>query len=277
MIVVTGSGGQLGSAFRRHLTDDAVYLDRSVVDLQERGAAGAAIRDIEPTVVINCAAYTAVDRAERDEKTAERVNAWAVQELALACRDVGARLVTFSTDYVFDGEKEGSYVESDSTNPLNAYGRTKQLAESLVLAADPTALIVRTSWLLSGTHHNFLTKMVGLIAQQTVTVVDDQFGHPTFAGDLVEASLAAIQAEATGLLHLTNTGTTTWFELARLIATAAGLDENRVLPCATSEFPAVALRPRNSVLGSDRRELLGIDELPHFGETLERTLSQIER
>ena len=142
MIVVTGAAGQLGSAFRRRLGDDARYL-----------TAPAAIRpvmeELSPALVINCAAYTAVDEAEEDEATARVVNATAVGELADVTKDIGARLVTFSTDYVFDGTKEGPYVETDEPKPINVYGRTKLEGEQLALEASPETLVIRTSWLLS--------------------------------------------------------------------------------------------------------------------------------
>jgi len=145
VILVTGAAGQLGTAFRKILPDDSVFLSRADLDLTDLDRIASTIAAIGPTAVINCAAYTAVDKAESDEETANTVNGHAVGELAEVCRDIAARFVTFSTDYVFDGTKDGGYVESDAPNPINAYGRSKLLGERLALEANPEALIIRTS------------------------------------------------------------------------------------------------------------------------------------
>lgn len=199
MIVVTGVSGQLGSAFRRRLGDGALYLVEDDLDFTNVAAIGPTIEELSPALVINCAAYTAVDQAEEDEETARVVNATAVGELADVTRDIGARLVTFSTDYVFDGTKEGPYVETDDPNPINAYGRTKLEGEQLALGASQETLVIRTSWLLSGTHPNFAATMLRLMAAGPVTVVDDQHGRPTFVDDLAAGTLEALEAGATGI------------------------------------------------------------------------------
>ncbi len=252
MIVVTGADGQLGTAFKKVLSSDDAYLTRADLDLTDLGSIGPILKALQPTAVINCAAYTAVDAAEADEDLANTVNGHAVEELAKFCRSAGARFVTFSTDYVFDGSKEGGYVESDVPNPINAYGRSKLFGEGLALVADPDALIIRTSWLLSGTHHNFASTMLRLVAEGDVSVVNDQFGRPTLVDDLAPATLEAMDDGLTGILHLTNSGVTNWFELARQIADIAGLDSGRVHPCTTAEYPTLAPRPASSVLDSER-------------------------
>lgn len=268
MISVIGAGGQLGTAFVDLLGDEAMPVDRSELDLEVLSSIPEWVAGARPDVVVNCAAYTAVDAAEEDEDTALLINATAVGELSRACRRHGARFVTFSTDYVFDGTKQEPYVESDKTRPLSIYGRTKAKGERLALDADPEALVIRTSWLVSGTHPNFIATMLGLIRKGTVDVVDDQRGHPTFASDLAGGTMEAIAAGANGILHLTNQGVTTWFELARETAELAGLDPTRVRAVSTEEFPRPAPRPRNSVLGSERLEELGITPLPHYRDTL---------
>ena len=214
--------------------------------------------------MVNCAAYTAVDAAEDDEETAGIVNATAVGVLAKASADLGARFVTFSTDYVFDGTKAGGYVESDATHPMSAYGRTKLEGERLALANHPDALIVRTSWLLSGTHPNFASTMINLIRKGPVKVVDDQRGRPTLADDLARITLDAIERRSTGVLHLANAGVTTWFGLAREIAMIGGLDPERVSPCSTAEFPRPAPRPADSILNSERVGDLGLEPMPDY-------------
>ena len=277
MIVVTGVTGQLGSAFRRRLGDRARYLDRDDLDLADVAAIRPTIERLSPALVINCAAYTAVDQAEEDEETARLVNAAAVGAMAEVSNDIGASLVTFSTDYVFDGTSERPYVESDETKPINAYGRTKFEGEQLALGASPQTLVIRTSWLLSGTHPNFAATMLRLIAAGPVQVEDDQRGHPTFVDDLVAATLDALEAGATGILHLANQGTTTWYGLAREIADLAGLDVDRVQPVGTDAFPRPALRPANSVLDSVRFDEFDLAPLPDYHESLDRAVAQLSR
>jgi len=264
VIVVTGADGQLGTAFGKVLSNDDALLTRAELDLADLGSIVSTLSELQPSAVINCAAYTAVDAAENEEDLASTVNGHAVHELAAFCRDAGARFVTFSTDYVFDGSKEVGYVESDVPNPINAYGRSKLLGEQLAHEADPDALIVRTSWLLSGTHRNFASTMLRLVAEGDVSVVNDQFGRPTLVDDLAPATLKAMDAGLTGILHLANVGATSWFELARQVANIAGLDGGRVHPCTTAEYPTLAPRPANSVLDSERLS----DPMPPYEPSL---------
>lgn len=275
MIVVTGALGQLGTAFQSRLGNDAHYLDVDEVDLTDAAAIRPALTTLGPTLVLNCAAYTAVDQAEEDEETARLINAKAVGELAAVSHDLGARFVTFSTDYVFDGTKDGPYVETDIPNPISAYGRTKLEGERLAVAAHSETLVIRTSWLMSGTHPNFGATMLRLIAQGPVQVVDDQRGHPTFVDDLVTATLDALEVEATGILHLTNAGITTWYGLAREIADLAGLDAGRVQPVGTDSFPRPAPRPANSVLESQRLVELGLEPLPDYHLSLAAAVEEL--
>jgi dTDP-4-dehydrorhamnose reductase len=250
-------------------------VTRAELDLARSGEVATWMDAHRPDLLINCAAYTAVDAAEDDARTAHLVNATSVGELARAGRAHGVRLVTFSTDYVFDGTKEGGYVESDEPNPLNVYGASKLKGEGLALAADPTALVIRTSWALSGTHSNFVSTMLDLISKGSVRVVDDQVGRPTLVDDLATATMSAIDRGATGLLHLANQGEITWFGLAREVADMAGLDSERVEPITTSEFPRPARRPANSVLDSERLDALGLDHLPHYRKALEQAVEQL--
>jgi dTDP-4-dehydrorhamnose reductase len=275
LILVTGATGQLGTAFRKYLGDDARYFERSELDLAHPGEANAVIRGLRPDAVINCAAYTAVDRAESEEGMAYAVNASAVEEMAIATRDIGARFVTYSTDYVFDGSKPDPYVESDPTVPINAYGRTKLEGERMALAANADSLVIRTSWVMSGTHRNFAAVMLELMAKGDVTVVADQSGRPTLVDDLVVGTMDALGLGASGVLHMANSGSTTWYELARTIADIAGLDAGRVTPCSTADFPTVAARPLNSVLDSERLGRLGMTPMPDFHGSLEAAVAQL--
>jgi dTDP-4-dehydrorhamnose reductase len=277
VIAVLGSRGQLGSAFARLLGDEANLLTRSDLDLRNHDGIRAWVQSARPEVILNCAAYTAVDAAETDQHTARAVNALAVGALAQACSVTGTRLVTFSTDYVFNGRKQTPYVESDPPDPLNVYGATKAEGEDLALALGAEVLIVRTSWVMSGTHPSFLSKMLDLITAGPVRVVDDQRGRPTFVDDLAVGTMGALEAGATGLLHLTNEGETTWFGLARQIAELAGLDPERVQPSSSDDFPRPALRPHNSLLDSERRGPLGLPPLPHYQASLKPTIDQVRR
>ena len=274
MIAVLGAGGQLGSAFVRLLPDDTVAVTRAELDLGRPDQIDTWMSATQPELVINCAAYTAVDAAEGDSEAARRINATAVGRLAESTAAHGIGFVTFSTDYVFDGTKPTGYVESDPPNPLNVYGSTKLEGEELLIEANPNALVVRTSWVLSGTHRNFASTMFDLISKGPVSVVDDQHGRPTLVDDLAPATMDAISSGANGVLHLTNQGKSTWYGLAREVAEIAGLDPSLVSPISTEEFPRPARRPANSVLDSERIEGLGVSPLPHYRGALEKAVEQ---
>ncbi|HLF43280.1 MAG TPA: dTDP-4-dehydrorhamnose reductase [Acidimicrobiia bacterium] len=275
MIAVLGAGGQLGTAFIRLLDGDAVPLTRADIDLTRPEEIEPWIASNRPELVINCAAYTAVDAAEEHESTARLVNATAVGYLAESTARRGAGLVTFSTDYVFDGTKDSGYFESDPPHPLNVYGETKLEGEQLAMEKHPGVLVIRTSWVLSGTHRNFASSMLELIAKGPVRVVNDQRGKPTLVDDLAAATMEAVQREASGVVHLTNQGETTWFGLARDIAEFSGLDPDHVMPITTDQFPRPAARPTNSVLDSERLDELSLDPLPHYRPSLRRAVEQL--
>jgi dTDP-4-dehydrorhamnose reductase len=277
VIAVLGSRGQLGSAFARLLGDEAVLLTRSDLDLRNHDGIRAWVQSARPEVILNCAAYTAVDAAESDQHTARAVNALAVGALAQACSVTGTRLVTFSTDYVFDGRKQTPYVESDPPDPLNVYGATKAEGERLALEINPGTLVIRTSWLLSTTHRNFLTVMLDRLAEGEVAVVDDQRGRPTFADDLAAATLDALRAGTSGILHLTNQGETTWYDLARAVAELAGFHPHRIQPTTSAALGRAALRPANSVLDSERLGELGLRPLPEWREGLAAAMARVSR
>jgi dTDP-4-dehydrorhamnose reductase len=213
-------------------------------------------------MVINCAAYTAVDRAEEEEDLATSINSTAVAVLAEWAAGRSRPFLSFSTDYVFDGLADQPYVEASPTNPVNAYGRSKLPGETL--AVSHGALVVRTSWVISGSHPNFVATILRKAREQDLHVVDDQRGCPTVAADLARASYDALRSGVTGLLHLTNEGETTWYELARTSVGLAGLDPSRISSCATEDYPTPARRPAYSVLASERLEDLGLEPLPHW-------------
>ena len=266
-MIVTGATGQLGTAFKEILPE-ATFLTRNELDLTDATQIQTVVDRLRPSGIINCAAFTAVDEAESHEKAAHLLNAVAVGKLARVAASLQIPFVTFSTDYVFDGASERPYLESDPPAPINAYGRTKRAGEELALVEYTEALIVRTSWVISGTHPNFVATMLKLASEREVQVVDDQHGCPTVAPDLARATVAALDAGATGILHLTNQGPTTWFELAREAVRLAGLDPNRITPCQTDDFPRPAPRPANSVLASERLDDLGLEALPPWRDSL---------
>lgn len=271
MIVITGANGQLGSAFVNRLPD-AVALTRRDLDLTQPSSIRKTISELHPSVVINCAAYTAVDLAESDADTARLVNAESVTELAKACVESGSKFVTFSTDYVFDGNKDAAYVESDTVCPMSVYGATKAEGEEGALSTNPASLIVRTSWVLSGTHPNFASTMLKLAAHEGAKVVNDQVGRPTMVNDLAAATLDLLEEEATGLVHAANQGVVSWYQLALEIFAAGGFSADLLTPCGSDEFPRPAARPRNSVLDSER---FG-DRLPHYRNELVRAVRSIQ-
>lgn len=267
-VVITGAGGQLATAMEE-LIPEAVALTQAELDLVDIPKVEAALLDLDPSLVLNCAAYTAVDRAEEEEELATVVNGEAVGAMARVSAELGARFVTFSTDYVFDGQADAPYMESDPTDPINAYGRSKLVGERLALATHPGAVVIRTSWLVSATHDNFVSTMLKLVAEgRELSVVNDQVGSPTIAADLARAALAIGRGAASGIVHVTNTGSTTWFDFARVSLVLAGLNAGAVSPCTTAEYPTPAPRPAFSVLGSERRTRMRIDELPTWQESL---------
>ncbi|MBP1633272.1 MAG: dTDP-4-dehydrorhamnose reductase [Acidobacteria bacterium] len=256
---------------------EARFVDLADLDLTRRDLLAAALEDMCPEAIVNCAAYTAVDRAEQEEALASRVNGAAVGVMAEHAARRRIPLLTFSTDYVFAGDAAEPYLESSPTDPINAYGRSKLAGERAALAACPGALVVRTSWLVSGTHPNFVATMLRLAGEGVVRVVDDQRGCPTMADDLAPAAWAALRSGATGILHLTNSGEATWFEFARAAVAAAGLDPGRIVPCATADYPTPARRPAYSVLGSERRRPLGLAEPPAWRESLPAVVGRLRR
>lgn len=225
-------------------------LTRAELDITDLDAVRSAIAGHD--VVFNTAAFTDVDLAETHEREAFAVNATGVENLAIAARASGARLVTVSTDYVFDGRGETPYPEDAPREPLNAYGRSKAAGEVLALAAHPEGTsIVRTAWLYGSGDGNFAATMLGLARKNpTVSVVDDQLGQPTWTADLAAQLVALVDSgAASGVYHGTNAGQTSWFGFARAIFEGAGLDPERVLPTDSASFPRPAARPMYSVLG----------------------------
>ena len=268
-ILVTGGAGQVGWELRRTLANfgEVVAPARDVLDLAEADSIVAAVRGLRPHLIVNAAAYTAVDKAESEFDRALRINGDAPRILAEEAALTGAALVHYSTDYVFDGTKPEPYLESDAVAPINAYGRTKLAGEQGVMAAGAAHLILRTSWVYGPRGKNFLLTMLKLAKERKeLKVVDDQIGAPTSARLIAEAAAAAIARSIVdgrldldgfrasgGLYHLTAAGRTSWYGFAQAIL--AGKDGvAKLSPIPASDYPTPARRPQNSVLDNSKME-----------------------
>lgn len=268
-VLVTGREGQLARSLaeRAEAFPDLALatVGRPELDLERPESIASAIAAASPDVVVNAAAYTAVDQAEDEPERAFRINAAAAGEVAAAARRAGARIIQVSTDYVFDGSAEGAYAETAPTRPLGIYGRSKLEGEREVAAANPDHLILRTAWVYSPFGRNFVRTMLN--AAQTrdrLNVVDDQHGNPTSALDIADGIFAVLRlwagAPALGLgqvYHLAGSGTTSWCGLARQVfaeAAALGLPTAEVSPIRTEDWPTRAMRPRNSRLDCAKLE-----------------------
>lgn len=273
-VLVTGSRGQLGSEFVTLLGergDDVMGVDIPGIDITEPGSVASVFELFEPDVVINCAAWTAVDAAEEQEDAALKVNGDGPRVLAEACRDRGAWLVQISTDYVFDGRATSPYAEDAAPDPQGAYGRTKLAGELAVQSVLPDAhYLVRTAWLYGVNGNNFVKTMLKLEGERdTVSVVTDQVGQPTYARDLARQVIALLDARPpAGTFHGTNSGAVSWFEFTQEIFRLAGADPARVLPTDSSTFVRPAPRPAYSVLGHDCWAAVGLEPMRPWQEAL---------
>ena len=253
--LVTGAGGMLGTDLVATVAsrgEPVTGIDRAGLDVTDAAAVTDAIARGRPEVVVNCAAWTAVDEAEAAEERALAVNGAGVANLAAACARSGARLVQVSTDYVFAGDAGRPYAEDDVPAPRTAYGRTKLAGERAVLGQLPgSGYVVRTAWLYGAHGPSFVRTMIKLEDQRpTVDVVDDQHGQPTWTADVARQIIALVHSVAApGIYHATSSGQTTWFGLAREIFALLGADPARVRPIPTSALPRPAPRPAYSVLG----------------------------
>lgn len=266
--LVTGAGGMLGTDVVARL-DGAVAPGRGELDLTDAGAVREALRRHRPEVVVNCAAWTAVDDAEAHEDAALAVNGTAVEALVAGCAEIGAKLVQVSTDYVFDGTATEPYPEDAPTAPVNAYGRTKLAGEAAVLGYE-RGYVVRTAWLYGAHGPSFVRTMARLAGERdTVEVVDDQAGQPTWTGDLADRIIALARAGApAGAYHGTSAGRTTWYGLAREVFALLGLDPARVRPTTSERFVRPAPRPAFSVLGHGRWAAAGLAPMRDWRDAL---------
>ncbi|MCQ3806058.1 MAG: dTDP-4-dehydrorhamnose reductase [Acidimicrobiaceae bacterium] len=275
-VFVTGAGGQLGSDLVRLLDGhEAITPDRSELDVTDSGSVAGAMLQTKPDLVINCAAFTDVDRAQTDADRAFSTNATAVRILAEAAREIGAHFTTISTELVFDGTKSGPYTETDSPSPVSVYGQSKAEGER---HAGTDATIVRTSWLCGETGHNMVKTILNLLDKdEPLRFVDDQIGHPTFTADLAPIVLELSLQRRPGIFHATNQGAVSWFQFARAVAAAAGEDPTRVTPCSTAELRPVrpAARPANGVLDNAALRTVGFAQTRDFREPLAELICRL--
>ena len=283
-ILITGAHGQLGRALQHRLSDDPdiciVPTDTDTLDITDREAIGPFLAGAGFDVIINCAAYTAVDLAEKHDLLASRINTEAVRYLAEAARKYRIRVIHISTDYVFSGDNCRPYAESDEPYPHSIYGRTKLEGEGVLTAFCPDSVILRTSWLYSEHGNNFVRTMLRLADEKPeVRVVCDQIGTPTYAGDLADAIYSILKSEkwVSGIFNFTNEGVASWYDFAKAIFRYAGRNDVKVVPIPSSEYRTAATRPLYSILNKAKiNRVYGLD-IPYWHDSLRRCISNLSK
>lgn len=274
MFLVTGANGQLGSELRLLLQDRAMFVDKDQLDITDPAAVKDFCNGKNFSAIINCAAYTAVDKAESDEALAAAINTDGSRNLA----QTGIPLVHVSTDYVFDGTSCRPYIETDAVNPVSVYGKTKLAGEQEVIKHAATAVIIRTAWLYSSFGNNFVKTMRRLGAEKTeLKVVFDQIGSPTYAADLAAAIVAVLPQLKSGMreiYHFSNEGVCSWYDFAREIMELSGLGCN-VLPIESKDYPTPAARPHYSVLNKSKIKHDFNLQINHWKESLKSCLQKL--
>ncbi|MGN6399958.1 MAG: dTDP-4-dehydrorhamnose reductase [Flavisolibacter sp.] len=280
-IIVTGSNGQLGSELKElasHYPEiDFVFFNRNELSIADKAALQTVFELYQPNYFINCAAYTAVDKAEEEKELATQINGTAVGEIAKLCERNNCRLIHISTDYVFDGLAREPLNESDKVSPVNAYGESKLLGEQLALQNDPGAIIIRTSWVYSSYGKNFVMTMVRLMKEkESIGVVNDQIGSPTYAADLAQAILQIITwgKWVPGIYNYSNEGIISWFEFAVEIKKLINVSCT-VNPIDTAQFPTPAKRPAYSVLDKTKIQATFNIQLKDWKESLQECIHKL--
>ena len=282
-ILVTGKSGQLGRSLHKLVSEkkydnEFIFVGREELDLSSESNIDHYFDSNNRfDIIVNCAAYTAVDRAEKEVKLANQVNHLAVKQLAQIAKSQDSRLIHISTDYVFDGESDKPYTETDETNPINIYGKTKLAGEQVLQKAMPTnAIIIRTSWIYSEYGNNFVKTMLRLGRERDeLNVVNDQIGSPTYAGDLAEVILIIDnkdyqdQGQSTEIYHYSNDGEISWYDFTKEIFRMTGI-ECKVNPITTDQYPMPANRPRNSLIDSNKIMQLFDTNIPFWKDSLKR-------
>lgn len=281
-ILVTGSNGQLGSELRelsaQYPQFQFTFLDRSEASIDDSKALAKAFETHRPDYVINCAAYTAVDKAEEEEKLALSINGIAVGNLAALCREYDAKFIHISTDYVFDGNDKEPIKETNKTNPVSAYGKTKLTGEELAIENNPASIIIRTSWVYSSYGKNFVKTMMRLMGEkERINVVNDQYGSPTYAADLASAILEIIYSGewVPGIYNYSNDGVISWFDFAQKIKELIN-SPCIVQPIPTEQYPTPAKRPKYSVLDKTKIQQTFHIQLKSWDGSLKKCIDKIK-
>ena len=283
-ILVTGANGQLGwelgQLAKSYPAFKFVFFDRSQLDLAFPETFEKIIQTIAPDCIVNTAAYTAVDKSETEKELSYIVNATAVQALASICKNLAIPFITYSTDYVFNGEAVEPYLSTTKMDPVNYYGSTKAAGESMAMEANENTIIIRTSWVFSSHGNNFVKTMMRLMKERpNLNIVADQKGRPTYAKDLAMATMQMIESmnagkAINGIYHYANKGETTWFDFAAKIKAIAGLDCT-LNPIETKDFPTPAKRPAYSVLDTSNIEGALSLSIPHWEDALVSCIKEI--
>ena len=280
-ILITGANGQLGNEMRVLAEENAqheyIFTDVQELDICNEQAVNTFVKENGVEVIVNCAAYTAVDKAEDDEAFADKLNHLAPGYLAAAAEEVGAALIQVSTDYVFDGTAHLPYTEEVVPCPNSAYGRTKLAGEEAVMQKCSRAMVIRTAWLYSIYGNNFVKTMIRLGKErEALGVVFDQIGTPTYANDLARAIMAAInQGVVPGIYHYSNEGVCSWYDFTRAIHRLAGITTCNVSPLHTHEYPAKAPRPNYSVLDKTKIKNTFNITIPHWEDSLQVCVNKL--
>ncbi len=281
-ILVTGAYGQLGSEMREILETShpglTVYTDADTLDITDRKALESLIGKGEFTHIVNCAAYTAVDKAETDQSQCYKINSEAVNNIASVASAIGVKVLHISTDYVFDGKTYRPYRESDKVNPLSTYGNSKRKGEMVLLSMCPDAIIVRTGWLYSPHGLNFVKTMLRLGQEKKeIGVVCDQVGTPTYARDLADTITSILFARQwiPGIYHFSNEGACSWYDFSKMVFRLTGNNECKVNPLTSEDYPTAATRPHYSILDKSLiKKTYGI-RIPFWVDSLEKCLQRI--
>lgn len=285
-VLVTGSNGQLGSEIKRAVQNHEpnlqfIFTDVAELDITNLQAVEAFVSESQISYIINCAAYTAVDKAEDDQDLCYKINRDAVRNLGIAASKNNAKVIHVSTDYVFDGTKTTPYVETDKVCPESVYGRSKQEGEAVLRESCPQSIIIRTAWLYSIFGNNFVKTMIKLGQErETLNVVADQTGTPTNAADLAKAIVSILDySEAhqfeSGIYHYSNEGVTTWYDFTVLIHKLAAITTCKVSPITTAEYPTKAARPHYSVLNKDKIKETFKIKIPKWEDSLSVCIQEL--
>lgn len=280
-VLVTGSKGQLGYDVMRELekrNHRAIGVDVEEMDITDPQAVKRVLSGADADAVIHCAAYTAVDAAEDNAELCRKINALGTENIARQCRALDIKMLYISTDYVFNGKGERPWEPEDERDPQNVYGQTKYEGELAVQKYLERYFIVRIAWVFGKNGKNFVKTMLRLSENHdTITVVDDQIGSPTYTADLAKLLIDMAETEKYGVYHATNEGFCSWYEFARQIFKDAGKKRVKVVPVSSSEYSAKAARPENSRMSKEKLAEKGFQKLPSWQDALKRFLEELKR